>query len=690
MGNASIMIRNVLLHPIFIAGIIIRIFMIWLFESSPVREWYALFMDVSTNQWSLDPWNVWLNCGGPPEAFPYGYAMWLILLPATLISKLIALPVTYAYDITLLLVDVAQLFILHKLLPKHQRLILIVYWLSPMILLVTYILGFNDVIAALFLSAMLLAIRTYKISLAGLLLAIAISIKLSMIVALPFVIIYLINYRVLRRYISTFTRYFTTTLAVLMVPYLLSDGAVFMLFSTQEIQKIYNLSIQIGGTVTIYIVPLIYIIMVYATWRVKRLNFDLFHATTGMAFLLIVLMTPAAPGWFIWSIPFLTLYQANRGRISLVLVGLYVILYTLSTLLSSAIEFTHGTIINPINLVALPQALNTQFLALLSTGVIGIGIVLAIHVWRDAISRNDFFRLSRQPFVIGIAGDSGAGKDTFADALEGIIGTHSVVRISGDDYHLWDRHKPMWQVMTHLNPMANDLEGFSHDVLALADGKQISSRHYNHETGKMSRLHPVQNNDFIIASGLHALYLPMLRECYDIRIYLDIDENLRRFFKLRRDVHQRGHSVERVMKSFTQREPDSAKFIRPQIQHADLIFALQPSHPRILEDITSDAPFRYKLNVRMRNGLNELSLRRVLVGICGLHVDITVDTEQSEVVMLVEGETSAADMELSAKILCPNMLEFLDIQPQWQDGITGLMQLITLLHINHALTKRFI
>jgi len=684
------MIRNVLSHPIFIAGIFIRILMMWWFESSPVRDWYAPFLDISTNQWSIDPWRIWLDGGRPPEAFPYGYAMWLILLPATLIGKLFAVPVTYAYDITLLMVDVAQLFVLHKLLPHHQRLVFVAYWLSPITLLVTYILGFNDVIAALFLSAMLLAVRTYHIPIAGLLLAIAISIKLSMIVALPFVIIYLINNRALRRYIRDFIVYFVATVLVFMVPYLLSDSARFMLFSTQEIQKIYNLSIQIGDTVTIYVVPLIYVIMMYATWRVKRLNFDLFHATTGMAFLLIVLMTPAAPGWFIWSVPFLTLYQANRGRISLILVGLYVILYTLYTYLSSTIELSNGSTIYPIALIDVPPAVATQLVALLSTGVIGVGIVLAIHVWRDAISRNDFFRLSRQPFVIGIAGDSGAGKDTFADALEGIIGTHSVVRVSGDDYHLWDRHKPMWQVLTHLNPMANDLEGFSHDVVALADGKQILSRHYNHETGKMSRLHPVQSNDFIIASGLHALYLPMLRECYDLRIYLDIDEDLRRFFKLRRDVHQRGHTVERVMKSFIQREPDSVNYIRPQIQHADLIFSLQPAHPRMLADITSDAPFRYKLNIRMRNGLNELSLRRVLVGVCGLHVDISVDTAQSEVVMLVEGETTAADMELSAKILCPNMLEFLDIQPTWQDGITGLMQLVTLLHINHALTKRFI
>jgi uridine kinase len=681
------MISQVIRHPVFIVGLIIRLLMIWLFESSPVHNWYAPFLDVSTQQWTIDPWRTWIESGGATVAFPYGYAMWIILLPITLLGKLFSIPVAYAYDVSLLVVDIVQLFVLHALLPKHQRLVLGTYWMSPITLLVTYVLGFNDLIAALFLTCMLFAIRSNRISWAGMLLAIAISIKLSMVVALPFVVIYLINNHSLRRYIVDFARYFFITLAILTTPYLLSENALFMLFQSQEIQKIYNLSIAIGTTVTIYVVPLIYVVMIYAAWRIKRVNFDLFHTVTGIAFLLIVLMTPAAPGWFIWSIPFLTLYQANRGRISLILVGIYVALYTVYTLITTPIELAHSA---PIFLLAMTSGVTVQLTAFLNTGVISVGIVLVIHVWRDAISRNDFFRLSRQPFVIGIAGDSGAGKDIFADALEGIIGAHSVARVSGDDYHLWDRHKPMWHVLTHLNPRANDIEGFSNDVIALADGKHILSRHYNHTTGQMSRLHTANSNHFIIASGLHALYTPMLRECCDLRIYLDIDEDLRRFFKFRRDVHQRGHAIERVSQSFIQREPDSVKFIRSQIQYADLVYSLQPAHPHMIDDISAAAPSHYRLKIRSHNSLNELLLRRVLIGVCGLHVDIKMDTDNSEVVMMIEGETSAADMALSAKILCPNMLEFLDIQPQWQDGITGVMQLVTLLSINQALTKRFI
>ena len=97
---------------------------------------------------------------------------------------------------------------------------------------------------------------------------------------------------------------------------------------------------------------------------------------------------------------------------------------------------------------------------------------------------------------------------------------------------------------------------------------------------------------------------------------------------------------------------------------------------------------RLKLVVKTRHGFNELSLNRVLIGVCGLHVDIVISDDGSEVSMSIEGETSAADIELAAKILCPWVLEFLDIPPKWQDGMLGLMQLITLSHISQVLTKR--
>jgi hypothetical protein len=109
-----------------------------------------------------------------------------------------------------------------------------------------------------------------------------------------------------------------------------------------------------------------------------------------------------------------------------------------------------------------------------------------------------------------------------------------------------------------------------------------------------------------------------------------------------------------------------------------------------LEGLNGKHPLRFKVVARSRHGLNEQSLTRVLVGICGLHVDMVVSIDASEVELTIEGDNSAQDIALAAQMICPRILEFLDIDPKWQDGVMGLMQLISLSHIDQALTKRFI
>ncbi len=682
--------KKMLLHPMFIVGLAVRLVLIVCMAPLAITEWYAPFLDVSTSVVTADPWSTWIESGGTTSAFPYGYVMWVAFLPMTLVAKLAGLPLLYAYHLTILVADFCMLLTLRQLLPDRQRLLLLAYWLSPIVILASYGLGLNDLIPALLLCLSIFFVQQVKLKLAGALLVAAISAKLSMVVALPFFVIYLFNNRPLRTRLPKFLSGFGLSILLVWVPFLFSEAGIQMLLGNPEMGKIYQLAIGLAGNVSIYVVPLLYLVMLYLAWRVRRLNFDLFQANTGMALLLIVLMTPASPGWFVWCLPFLALYQAMSGRMAILLVGIFSVTYVLSTLLVTPLKFANG---NELALGAALQAsgqLVSLATSLLHTGMVAIGLVLAIRIWREAISRNDFFRLSRKPFIVGVAGDSGAGKDTFADAITGLFGEHSVVKLSGDDYHLWDRQKPMWQVMTHLNPMANNLEGFCNDLLSLTDGKSVLCRHYDHRKGRRSKPFQIESNDFIIASGLHALYLPALRECYNLKIYLDIDEGLRRYFKLKRDVQQRGHTAEQVLNSFEKRDRDSERFIRPQSNHADLILSLQPIHSRMLEDLNDKHPLRLKLVVNTRNGFNELSIHRVLVGVCGLHVDIGAENDGADIKMTIEGEVSSADIAMAALILCPRVLEFLDIPPKWKDGMLGLMQLITLSHISQALTKRFI
>lgn len=682
--------KKLLLDPLFLAGLLLRVVLIVVMSPLPITAWYVPFLDAGTSVFNLDPWSVWMREGGDPIAFPYGYAMWLPFLPFVLVAKLIGGPLEYAYDLTLLCADFCVLLTLQKLLPGRQKLILLTYWLSPIIIFASYGFGLNDLIPALFLVLSMLCVRRVDLRWAGVLLAVAVSAKLSMIVAAPFFAIYFIHNRALKLRALEFAGGFSVAALVLGGAFVLSSAGMRMLLSNPEMEKVYRLAVGLAGNVYVFVVPLTYLLVLYLTWRVRRLNFELLHATIGMSFLLVVVLTPSSPGWFVWCIPFLVLYQAMSGRIAVLLVGAFSAVYVASTLFLTTLHFSNGSQVALANFFLISASSSAHTASLFYTATAAIGGILAIRIWRETISRNDFFRLSRNPFVLGIAGDSGAGKDTFADAISGLFGDHSTVKLSGDDYHLWDRQKPMWQVMTHLNPMANDLEGYCNDLVSLSDGKKILSRHYDHKTGKMSRPFVLHSNDFIIASGLHALYLRALRDCYHLKIYLEIDEGLRRYFKIRRDVHQRGHTLEKVLSSFEKREPDSEQFIRPQARYADLVLSLQPIHPRMLEGVDDNHPLRLKLVVNTRNGFNELTIHRILVGVCGLHVDVAMSDDGSQVQLTIEGETSAEDVAMAAEMLCPRVRDFMDISPRWQDGMLGLMQLITLTHINQALTTRFI
>lgn len=677
--------------PLFVVGLAIRLAMIALLAPPAAAHWFVPFIAHSIEYPHFDPWRSFLESGGTALAFPYGYVMWLVFLPLGALTHVMGADPLWGYFLTLLACDFGMLLVLRALFGAAYRMLVPLYWLSPMVLFATYWLGLNDLVPILLLCLGLLQIRRFQMEWAGALCGAAISAKFSMVLAIPLIAIYLWRNRALQQLLGKFAVGFSVALLVLGAPFVLSPHALQMLAGNPEMAKAYDLAISVGANTKIYILPMAYLLATFVAWRMRRISFELFQAMTGIVFLLVLLLTPASPGWFLWVLPFLVSYQIRNGAIAIGLVGIFSVLQVVLTLLdtSSSLLPVKGT----------PGAALTNFAqshvgqhgaSLLHTGILSLGVILIMTIYRYSVLVNDYYRISRRPIVIGIAGDSGAGKDTLVGSLTGLFGAHSVTTISGDDYHLWDRHKPMWQVMTHLNPRANNLAQFSHDLVLLKDGKSIQARHYDHGSGRQSRPLRVESNDVIVASGLHALYMPVLRECYDLSIYLDIDEDLRRHFKVARDVTDRGHTVEKVLSSLNKRGTDSKRFIRPQAEHADLALSLQPIHPRILEGSVSQRLLRLKLNVRAKHSGYEERLVRVLVGVCGLHVDMQVSGSGNPVDMTIEGECSAEDVAMAARYLMPHFDDLLDIEPKWESGVKGLMQVVVLCHLDQALRKRLI
>jgi hypothetical protein len=204
----------------------------------------------------------------------------------------------------------------------------------------------------------------------------------------------------------------------------------------------------------------------------------------------------------------------------------------------------------------------------------------------------------------------------------------------------------------------------------------------------MGKPNILKSNDFIIVSGLHVFSLPILRQLCDLKVFLDMDEALRIHMKLQRDVGKRGHTPETVMDAIRRREPDAARYIRPQADQADLVLSLQPMHLDSLDE--SAALPKFKLGVRAKQGMYYDNLLRVLIGVCGLHVDVSYESADGAIDLTIEGEADASDIAFAAQELLPQLNELLDCQPAWQSGMTGLMQLIVMLHITQALRARLL
>lgn len=673
----------------FFLGLCMRLALLGLIVPALTESLYAPFMEATTEECFWNPWEIWLAGGGSYLAFPYGYVTWVILAPLSILFQLVQLPVSLAYGTSLLIIDISLFILLNKLLPGKKNIILLTYWFSPIVLFSTYIMGLNDLIPITLITFSLFMLSKKSWAISGFVLALSISSKISMVIGIPLFCFYFVNNKPLRAFGPRFLSGFIFGSLIFFLPFLVSDAGTYMLLSNPQMQEVLRLTVSIGDSV-LYIIPLVYIVFLYSIWRLKRLNFSLLMASFGVVFLSLVLITMSSPGWFLWTIPFLVYYQAQSGKISMLLTLLFSCLFVLNVILSNAYLETQFIFSdNP----WIPESFISIFYessTFLYTLLFCIGALLAIRFWRESVVKNIFFRLSRKPFVIGIAGDSGSGKDTLVESLTDLFGNNAVSYLTGDDYHLWDRNKPMWNAITHLNPMANDLERYASDLVALVDGDTIKTRHYDHGTGLMSHPRELHSNDFILTAGLHALYLPILRDCYDLSIYLDIDEGLRRYLKIQRDVLHRGSSMEKVLDSMSKRSHDSIKFIKNQSTHADLILSLNTTSilPDDLHDFSEDQPLNLKLNVKSRMEFNEFSLRRVLIGVCGLKVDILNNDSSFE--LDIEGEIKGEVIAEAFALLFPELIEFLRVDPQWSNGTVGLMQLIVLSHMNQAFKKRTI
>jgi len=181
-----------------------------------------------------------------------------------------------------------------------------------------------------------------------------------------------------------------------------------------------------------------------------------------------------------------------------------------------------------------------------------------------------------RPVMLAIAGDSAAGKTTLTAGLIRALGPERVIGVCVDDYHRYDREERRSLPFTPLHPECNYIEIMEQHLHQLASGEAVLKPVYDHATGTFGRPELVEPREFIIVEGLLPLHTKLARACFDVKVFLDPLEEIRREWKIRRDCHKRGYTREQVLAELDRREPESAAFIRPQRAHADIVVRFAP------------------------------------------------------------------------------------------------------------------
>lgn len=204
----------------------------------------------------------------------------------------------------------------------------------------------------------------------------------------------------------------------------------------------------------------------------------------------------------------------------------------------------------------------------------------------------------RGPIMLGVVGDSASGKTTITAGIANIVGAERVTTICTDDYHKFDRQERKGLPFTPLHPDCNYMEIIEQHLQLFADDQPILKPIYNHAHGTLDRPVLVTPKQYVVVEGLFGFYTKAMRDCFDVKVYLDPPEDVRRAWKIKRDVGKRNYTAEAVDADLLKREPESEAYIRPQRNKADIVVRFHPPGARVDVD-----PGHYNVKLVLRPSL---------------------------------------------------------------------------------------
>lgn len=177
--------------------------------------------------------------------------------------------------------------------------------------------------------------------------------------------------------------------------------------------------------------------------------------------------------------------------------------------------------------------------------------------------------------LIGIAGGSGSGKTTFTKKILARVPHPDVSVLHQDSYYLASSiASPKVHGEPNFDhPDAFDWTLFRDHLEQIKAGKSVAVPTYDFKGSRRSSETTVVGPcKALIVEGIFTLWEPAVRSLFDVRIFLDVESDIRFIRRLHRDVRERGRSLDGIIRQYYDTvRPMYHEFLDPTRQYADLI-----------------------------------------------------------------------------------------------------------------------
>lgn len=180
-----------------------------------------------------------------------------------------------------------------------------------------------------------------------------------------------------------------------------------------------------------------------------------------------------------------------------------------------------------------------------------------------------------KPYIVGIAGGSASGKTSFLRDLQDGLPPGSISILTQDNYYL-PKEKQQCDDSGEINfdlPSSIHREEFAADLNKLLEGEPVERTEYGfNNPGHEADTVIIQPAPIIVMEGLFVFYYEEIRKQLDLKVYIDVREEVKLKRRILRDALERGYSEDAVRYQWQNHVmPSYKQFLRPYRDTADLI-----------------------------------------------------------------------------------------------------------------------